>query len=68
MFKTSVSINREKADAGRNRRVSFRRDRGDAGSRNASLMLISQYLALFSCPLPMFLVGPEKQPFHMTDD
>jgi hypothetical protein len=31
MLKASVSINREKANARRNRCVSFRRGRGDAG-------------------------------------
>jgi hypothetical protein len=41
-LKASDSFNREKADACRNRHISFRRDRGDAGSRNASLMLILQ--------------------------
>jgi hypothetical protein len=40
-LKASVSFNREKADARGNRCVSFRRDSGDAGSRNASLKLIS---------------------------
>jgi hypothetical protein len=39
-LKASISFNREKADARRNRCVSFRRDSGDVGSRNASLMLI----------------------------
>jgi hypothetical protein len=42
MLKASVSFIREKAYARRNRCVSFRRDKGDAGSRNASLMLILQ--------------------------
>jgi hypothetical protein len=35
-----IYFNREKADACRNRCVSFRRDRGDARTWNASLMLI----------------------------
>jgi hypothetical protein len=42
MLKEIVSFNREQADAGTNRCVSFRQDSGDAGSQNASLMLISQ--------------------------
>jgi hypothetical protein len=41
-LKASVSFNREKADARRNRCVSFHRHSEDAGSRNASLKLISQ--------------------------
>jgi hypothetical protein len=41
-LKAHVSFNVEKADARRNRCISFRRNREDAGSRNASLMLISQ--------------------------
>jgi hypothetical protein len=41
-LKASVSFNREKADTRGNRCVSFRRDGGDAGSRNVSLKLISQ--------------------------
>jgi hypothetical protein len=63
-----VSFSRETTDVHENRCVSFRQDRGDEGSQYASLMLSSQYRALFWCPLLKFLVGPKKQPFRMTGE
>jgi hypothetical protein len=50
-LKARVSFNREKADARRNRYISIRRGRGDEGSRNASLMLISQRNNHFTWPV-----------------
>jgi hypothetical protein len=58
-LKASVSFHREKADARRNRCVSFRRDSGDAGSRNVSLMLIHSNGLCFM-PVTKVPCGPRE--------
>jgi hypothetical protein len=47
-----------------NRRISFRLDRGDAGTQQVSPYWAT-VTALFWCPLPKFPVRPEKQSFHV---
>jgi hypothetical protein len=59
-LKASVSFNREKIDTCRNRCVSFRRDRGDAGSWNTSLILIFTVTGSVFMPVTEVPCGPRK--------